>query len=89
MICWRPETGEMKLVTWPDKQGLSRGWSTHGACWHEIRHDSFHNRKCRVFIEAMHLIVRDGLDAKKLHEMLLALEEYRDGCSDDMPGDIR
>ena len=89
MICWKRGTGEMMLCKWPDKTGRSRGWSTIGACFHETRKSSFDERKFRVFIEAVHLIVRDKLDPQKLHEMLLRLDEYRDGCSDDMPGDIR
>jgi len=39
-----------------------------------------------VFVEAMHLIVRDRCDPQAVHRALLGLDEYRSGCSDDMPG---
>ena len=33
-----------------------------------------------------HAVVRDGVDAKTLHKVLLEIPEYRDLCADDVPG---
>jgi hypothetical protein len=38
-----------------------------------------------VFINAMHMIVRDKCDPAVVHHVLSELDEYKDGCSDDMP----
>jgi hypothetical protein len=89
IICWKPETGEMKLERFPDREGRSQGWRTNGAVMCEVHKLSFEERKKRIFVEAMHIIVRDKIDPQLVHETLLNLDEYRDGCSDDMPGHIR
>ena len=41
-----------------------------------------------MFIEAIHLIIRDKVDPVAVHNALLELDEYRDGLSSDMPGFI-
>lgn len=42
-----------------------------------------------LFIEAMHLIVRDKCDPQAVHQAFLAIAEYSAGCSSDMPGIAR
>lgn len=42
--------------------------------------------KTVCFVEAMHLIVRDGCDPLAVHKALLEVDEYRDGLAPDMPG---
>ena len=80
----------MALVSWPDARGLSSRYShSEGACYAEVRKWSFEKRQTQVFIEAMHLIVRDGMPPGLVHGVLLGLEEYRNGCSNDMPGVAR
>jgi len=87
MLCWNCNSNEVALVPWPDNQGLSNKYEMTGlACYEHVRNASFAMRKAIVFIEAMHLIVRDGVDPTALHSVLLNLEEYLDGCSLDMPG---
>lgn len=86
MLCWKPGTSEVLLVSWPDHAGLSRAFShTALACYAEIREASFERRQAQVFIEAMHLIVRDRCDPAAVHHALWLLAEYRDACADDMP----
>ena len=55
-----------------------------GACYLSVQKSNFEARKCRVFIDALTLIVRDGCDPQKVHAALLGLDEYVDGLPDDM-----
>jgi hypothetical protein len=86
MIAYNPDTGEVKVGPWPDNTGWSDGpYSTTGACYLN-RHKYPKCFKMMVFIDAIHLIVRDKMDPMTVHKALLAIDEYVDGCSDDMPG---
>jgi len=42
-------------------------------------------RKLRLFLLAVHMIVRDGIEPLAAHRALMAFGEYRDGCAEDMP----
>lgn len=87
MLCWNINSSDVALVVWPDPANLSGNYQRTGlACWKEVRKSSFEVRKAQVFIEAMHLIVRDKCDPEAVHRALLGLEEYRDGLAEDMPG---
>ena len=86
MLCWNRGTDEVKVVRWPDSTRESRGYRmTALACDSSFASSSYETRKTRIFIEAMHLIVRDKCDPMAVHRALLGLAEYRDGCSRDMP----
>ncbi|CAN7475776.1 hypothetical protein [Caballeronia sp. LjRoot31] len=85
MICWKPG-GDVKLMAHPCRpRGASRGWRAVGACDSEYHEATPEQRKTMIFIEAVHLIVRDGCDPQTVHAALCGLEEYRDGLSYDMP----
>ena len=84
MICW-DVGGEVALVPWPDKRGLSDKYQrSTGACYDVVRQGNFEQRKCRAFIDAMTLIVRDGCEPKEVHTAFMNIEEYVDGLPDDM-----
>lgn len=85
-LLWNPGTSQVVVVPWPIEHGLDRVFkmSALGPSA-EMRSLGFEARKARVFIEAMHLIVRDRCNPMSVHRALLNLEEYRDGLSDDMP----
>ena len=85
MLLWNMQTGDVLLKHWPETDGGHSSYRSGLACYPAVRHANFEQRKAVIFIEAMHLIVRDGIEPKKLHAVLLGLEEYRDGCSPDMP----
>lgn len=86
MLCWNPGTDQVILVRLPDKEHRSAGYSmTSLGCWVYVRKMSFLQRKALVFIEALHLIVRDKCDPLAVHRALCGLEEYLDGCAADMP----
>ncbi len=84
MLCWDFDSDRVALVPWPDTRRLSDAYDcTSLACYTEIQDMDFEARKKAVFIEAMHLIVRDGCDPLAVHRALLGLEEYRDGLAED------
>lgn len=86
MLCWNPGTAEVGLVPWPDRSRASDQYRMSSlACNVWMREKSFEVRKCYAFIEAMLAIIRDGCDPLAVHKAMLGLEEYRDGCPDDMP----
>ncbi len=86
MLCWNPGTDQVSVVPWPDTANRCGPFSmTALACNSDIHGMSFDKRKALVFIEAMHLIVRDECDANAVHKALSSLKEYCDGCSPDMP----
>lgn len=86
MFCWKPGTADVKLIRWPDSIGKSRGYYTSLACFCDVQEMSFALRKAQIFIDAMHAIVRDKCDPLAVHNALLGLKEYCDGCHGSMPG---
>ncbi|MBC8737132.1 hypothetical protein F6X40_09965 [Paraburkholderia sp. UCT31] len=84
MICWKPQ-GEAWLQKWPDVCDRVAGAFTSGACYRDVRQMSEADRKALVFIEAVHMMVRDGVEPSVVHRALLPLEEYQAGLADDMP----
>ena len=85
ILCWNPRSNEVALVPWPDTHGKSDHYMmTSLAVYTHVRESDFEQRKAIVFIEAMHLIVRDGCDPASVHGALLGLDEYRAGCAPDM-----
>jgi hypothetical protein len=84
MVCWKPSTKEVKLFSHPGDE-TSRGWSSIGACDSRYKRASFRVRQTLIFMDAMHLVVRDGIDPIKLSAVLENLKEYRDGLAIDYP----
>lgn len=92
IICWVPETKHVFITPWPDagqieaiEKGLGVHLRTGGACWSHVQKLPFSKRKEQVFIDAVHLIVRDKCDPMAVHNAFSVLEEYRDGLAYDMP----
>lgn len=86
MLCWTPNSDQVALVPWPDNIGRSRRYHrTGGAAFVYLQEGSFELRKLRVFIDAVHLIIRDHVDPQAVHKALYELDEYRDGLSEDFP----
>lgn len=87
MLCWNPGTAQVALVRWPDPERVSSAFEMSGlACYSAVQKMTFEQRKLVVFVEAMHLIVRDKCDPLAVHSALLALDEYQAGLACDMPG---
>ena len=61
----------------------------HGGPRPILRWHHHAGRKCRAFIDAMTLVVRDGCDPHKVHAAMMGLDEYVDALPDDMlPRDL-
>lgn len=84
MVIWTDKQ-QVGLQRWPAQNNLfckfEMSW---GACDAVVAKANFEKRKAMVFIQAMHMIVRDKCDPLLVHKVLMELEEYSDGCSDDM-----
>lgn len=89
VLYWLPASGDVALAPLGVKRVSLLGYRMSLACYAEFREATFEERKARLFIEFAHIVVRDGVDPVKLHELLLNLEEWRDGCAHDMPGIAR
>lgn len=87
MLLWNPGTDQVTLM--PLGEDDRRYESSSLAAYAPVREMSFEERKTFAFVTAMHLIIRDKVDPMALHQALLGLPEYRDGCADDMPGLVR
>jgi hypothetical protein len=86
MICWDADGQRVRRVPWPDVIGLSDDYDfTIGACDDVFQKANFEKRKALLFINAMHMIVRDNCDPMAVHKAMLGFDEYLDGLSDDMP----
>lgn len=85
MFAWNPG-GEIKVGEWPDRTGWTRPYlMTSGACYVDVQKFNGQRAALFVFVEAMHIIVRDNVDPKSVHREFMKIDEYRDGCAIDMP----
>jgi len=84
VLCWIPETNKVSLL--PLGGFIPSDYYTDLACHEDIQGMSFAERQQRVFSAAMKLIIRDRCDPDAVHRAFLDLDEYRDGCANDMPG---
>lgn len=82
MILWNKGANEIIAASWP---GYGRN-KEYRFSFISHKEKSFLERKCRLFIEAMHRIIRDGCEPMAVHRAFMEFKEYCDGCSDDMPG---
>lgn len=95
MILWNPRhenepiennDGRVCVVKWPDrpnnqdKLGLIY---SNGACFSCWREASDFQRLTKLFIEAWHMVCRDGVHPKAIHEALMVIPEYRAALSGD------
>lgn len=83
VLCWNPGTAEVALVRWGTGADLDRFQMTGLAVYTNVHGLTFDQRKALVFIEAVHLIVRDRCDPRAVHRALLGLEEYQAGLAED------
>ena len=85
MLCWNINSDKVKLVPWPDNARLSDPYErTSMGCYSVTKKMTFEQLKTQCFIEAMHLIIRDGCDPHAVHRALLGCAEYRDGLAEDV-----
>ena len=80
MFAWNPNSNEVEVGAWPDEFGWSGKYMmTAGATYTRI-HDMTHDQLVAyMYIEAIHLIIRDKVDPISVHNAFSNIEEYRDG----------
>ena len=85
VVGWQSRPGG-RVVVAPLGTNLPMDFATTGGVWVGLDERSPLEVKTFILIAALHMIVRDGLDPQTVHTALLGVDEYRDACSDDMPG---
>lgn len=89
MVLWNPNSSDIEVVQWPpSKFGIKYDKSlmySWGACNSEIRSLSEERCKLMTMITVSKIIIRDKVDALKVHEAFLNIREYRETCAFDMP----
>ena len=89
VICWDYETKKIEVQRLDFYRAMPRTMqSSWGACNSEISKlkgaSNFEKRKALVFINAIHFIVAYGLNPIVVHNVLLDIIEYKDGCSSEI-----
>ena len=63
MLCWNPGTDQVEVGPQPNDTKWGRKYKMSAlACYPHVKQMNFEQRKTLVFIEAIHLIVRDRCD---------------------------
>ena len=94
---WRPNSSEIKVMLrkpfyefeQQEKKNLKSRYPywCGGGCLN-MQKASHERAKLLIFIEAIHMIVRDKVDYQAVHSELLKIDEYADGLAGDVPGVI-
>jgi len=88
VICWDDETKKIEVQRLDFYRAMPRTMKSWGACNSEISklkgESNFEKRKALVFINAFHFIVAYGLNPIVVHNALLEIIEYKDGCSNEI-----
>lgn len=92
MIGWTPKHRSKvgipgKIIIIPETNDR-RDWFRHfgvtdstGACWVRWREMTAKERLLKLYIEAWHIIARDGVSPEDVHAALMVIPEYRDSLS--------
>ena len=84
LIAWVPDSDKVRVgsmfndLTWADEYQM-----TGGAAYAHVRKMSPDQAKTYLYITAVHLIVRDGVDPIAVHNAFFNINEYRDGLATD------
>ena len=87
IVAYTASTPIIKLFPFPCKEAIPREFeSTIGACFSDVRElKTKAEVTAQVFIDFVHMVVRDDMDADRVHKAFLEIDEYRDAMADDMP----
>lgn len=92
MIGWTPKHRSKvgipgKIIIIP-KTNDGRDWFRYfgvtdstGACWVQWREMTDKERLLKLYIEAWHIIARDGVSPEDVHAALMVIPEYRNSLS--------
>lgn len=86
MFAWNPDSSQVEIGPWPDKTRWSDKYDmTGGATYSHVREKEGAELVGYMFIEAMHLIIRDNVDPIAVHNAFCLIDEYRQGLAQDVP----
>ena len=92
MIAWNRadatfgNPGEIMVIPHPDQRGFCNHFRlqmTTGACWTVWARWTKQQRLLQLYIEAWHIVSRDGVDQMSVHDALMVIPEFRDTLSED------
>ena len=97
MVMWKPDSSNIKVMLRDlyleevQDSGLRKHYKTLYPFWFTGSEEKLKNlsplkSKMMVYIEAIHIIIRDKVDQDAVHREFLNIDEYVDGLADDVPG---
>ena len=86
MFAWNSNSNEIEVGPWPAKTRWSARYAkTGGATYSYVQEMSHKELIGYLFIEAVHLIIRDNVNPLAVHNAFYQIDEYRDGLASDVP----
>lgn len=85
IYCWKPDTGEAKLVRFPDVHKESDGFWTGGAVWTEYRHIATKEQVTAILMEACQSVIRDGILPDVAFKAVMGVDEVNAMFAEDVP----
>jgi hypothetical protein len=95
MVMWNPNSSNIKVMSRDvylkevQNYAIRKRYKTSFPYWFSGRDERFQSlsvleSKLIIYIEAIHIIVRDKVDPNAVHEALLNIDEYVDCLANDM-----
>ena len=85
IYCWRPDTGEAKLVRFPDVHEESDDFWTGGAVDTVYREISTQEQATALLIEAWQSVIRDGILPDVAFKAVMGVDEVNAMFAEDVP----
>lgn len=77
--------GKIEVGPHPDKDGWSDKYTyTAGACYLASKNWSDRSKQLQIFIDFMHIVVRDKVNPQDVHRAFLLIDEYREALAEDV-----
>ncbi len=89
MVAYKPgEPENVRVGSWPDRTGWSRGLSSWGCCYLAYRKLTLDQKVAQLFSDFHTMVVRDGIDPQAAHREFLKVDEYRRRIAPDIEGAV-
>lgn len=85
IYCWRPSTGEAKIVRFPDVHEESDDFWTGGAVDTAYRGISTQEQATALLIEAWQSVIRDGILPDVAFKAVMSVDEVNAMFAEDVP----
>lgn len=95
MVMWKPDSSNIKVMSRDvylaevQDNNIRQSYRKLYPYWFSGRNSKYKGlsalkSKMMIYIEAIHIIVRDKVDPDAVHKEFLNIDEYVDGLADDM-----